>query len=195
MRELLRKYIIIMFAVGCAIMIFVNIELDFNIAKKQQEAIFQSIMHQIVDIIDNNEAEALSFKLELEQEYIIRARALASILATIENPVIYQTKELVKLAAFLDIDEINIFNEEGYIVASTENEYIGYSINKTKQSQEFLPLLHSINKNEKYVQDVQSNMYGKYMKYIGVNSLGYHKGFIQIGLSPERFSHYEKKIL
>ncbi len=60
MRELLRKYIIIMFAVGCAIMIFVNIELDFNIAKKQQEAIFQSIMHQIVDIIDNNEAEALS---------------------------------------------------------------------------------------------------------------------------------------
>ena len=141
MREILRKYIVIMFILGSAIMIFVNIVLDFSIAVKQQEVIFDSTMHQVVDIINRNETEALGFERELEQDYIIRARSVASILAATDSPKVYEVEELKKIAGFLEIDEINIFDEKGNIKASTQIDHIGYNINDSKKSQEFLPLM------------------------------------------------------
>ncbi len=194
MREILRKYIVIMFILGSAIMIFVNIVLDFSIAVKQQEVIFDSTMHQVVDIINRNETEALGFERELEQDYIIRARSVASILAATDSPKVYEVEELKKIANFLEIDEINIFDEKGNIKASTQIDHIGYNINDSKKSQEFLPLMYSTDKYDYYIQNIEKNTFGIEMKYIGVNSLKENsKGFIQIGLFPERVISYREK--
>ena len=158
MRELIRRYVAIMFIIGSAIMIFVHLILDFSIARAQQKDMFDSTMHQIVDIIKANEYERARFERELHEDYVIKARAVAYILATSDNPEIYSLDELTKIAKSLEIDEINIFDEKGYVIASCKEENIGYHINENEKSQEFLPLLYSNDEDEITLAETIANV-------------------------------------
>lgn len=95
----------------------------------------------------------------------------------------------------MEVDEIHIFGENGKIIGSSIKDTIGYDIDYGKQSQEFLPLLNSEDDFDYYIQDIQKNsLYGNEMKYIAVNPLTENKkGFIQIGLIPQRIISYREQ--
>lgn len=190
MRDILRKYILIMFTLGSAIMIIVHISLDFNIARNQDRASFENTINQIIDIIKRNNAEQSRFALEIQSDYVVRARSIATILYT--NEKYYEQEKLQKIADFLEIDEINIFNKEGYISYSSKSEKIGFYINDNDKTKEFLPLLHSKNLDDSYIQSITIN--DKEMIYIGVKPITDENGvgFIQIGLVPERVISYRE---
>lgn len=192
MRDILRRYILIMFALGSAIMIIVHISLDFNIARNQDRASFENTINQIIDIIKRNNAEQSRFALEIQSDYVVRARSIATILYT--NEKYYKQEELQKIADFLEIDEINVFNKEGYISYSSKSEKIGFYINDNDKTKEFLPLLHSKNLDDYYIQSIKDDFNDKEMMYVGIKPITDENsvGFIQIGLVPERVISYRE---
>lgn len=88
-----------------------------------------------------------------------------------------------KLADKYNISEISIINEQGMIIESSNEKYVGFDMSSGKQSEEFLCLL---NGEKEYVQPygpiaVDENIS---MKYAGV---ALRVGFVQTGFNAEQF--------
>ena len=94
-------------------------------------------------------------------------------------------KRLVRLAEDYDVDEINIVNHDGIIIASTKPNYLNFDMAKGEQSAEFLCLTKGTER--KYVQSLMPLSYDSSinMKYAGVR-IG-NGGFVQVGYSESRF--------
>lgn len=94
------------------------------------------------------------------------------------------TDDLILLAQEFEIDEINIVHSDGIIVGSTEVDFIGYNMNVTDQSKEFVDKLKT---QQDFVQAYGPR--GKdenvWRKYAAVNLTD--GGFIQVGYGADRF--------
>jgi len=91
---------------------------------------------------------------------------------------------LMSYAKYYDVAEINIIDESGVIVSSTNDDFIGFDMASGKQSAEFLCLLSG---EESYVQSYQPVSFNSSIsrKYAGVAlPTG---GFVQVGYDAERF--------
>ena len=91
-----------------------------------------------------------------------------------------------RLASELDVAEVNVIDENGIIVATNFEGFIGFDMASGEQSSEFLVLLPGGEKR-KLVQAYQPISYDGSVsrKYAGVSIDG---GFIQVGYDAENFS-------
>lgn len=122
----------------------------------------------IVDASDNN-------LLELTR---LAAAALPSV-ADATN------EDCNRLAAELDVAEINVVDANGFIVASTEPVFMGFDMASGAQSAEFLVLLPHRGQQQ-FVQSYQPISYdaGTSRKYAGVSVAD---GFVQVGYDARNF--------
>lgn len=83
-----------------------------------------------------------------------------------------------------DFSEINVIDENGIIICTTNPEYKGFDMSSGGQSGDFLMLLDGA---EEFVQSYQpvSKDDSTYMKYAGVSLE--NGGFVQVGYDAERF--------
>lgn len=83
-----------------------------------------------------------------------------------------------------DFSEINVIDENGIIICSTNADYIGFDMASGGQSGDFLALLAG---EDEFVQSYQpvSKDNSTYMKYAGVSLED--GGFVQVGYNAERF--------
>jgi len=89
-----------------------------------------------------------------------------------------------------DIDEINIIDGTGIIIASNETKYLGYIMESSQQSGEFMVLITDP-ETKTYVQDLREQGYNNdKFRYAG-SVFEKHDGFIQLGISE---SHYKSMI-
>ena len=91
--------------------------------------------------------------------------------------------ELSMIAKRYDVAEINIVDKNGYIIKSTNSDFIGWDMSSGKQSSEFL----SLNKDKsEFVQPYQLITFDgeTYRKYAGVKLTS---GFIQVGIDASQF--------
>jgi len=141
------------------------------------------LLDQIVKIIDNNSRDAADLYASVKEDYKIRAQSVSYILDS--RPEAIDDKfELDKIAALLFIDEINIFDKTGKIIAGTVPGYFGLTFDSGKQMSYFKPMLR--NKRMQMCQDLTPNTYdGRMMMYaITWNEAG--DQMVQIGIEPER---------
>ena len=91
--------------------------------------------------------------------------------------------DLAEMKARFNVAEIDVIDENGIIIASSEEENIGFDMNSGKQSQEFLCLLHG---ESEYVQSLQATAKDpdKFRKYSG---MVYGNGFLQVAYDEEQF--------
>ena len=92
-------------------------------------------------------------------------------------------RALQQLAEQHNVTEINLVNEKGIIIASTDMKYLGFDMSSGEQSAEFLALLSD---KEEMIQDYQaisldSNIY---RKYAGVKMGNW---FLQVGYDTTAF--------
>lgn len=108
---------------------------------------------------------------------------LLSIARQLEARMEQGTGDLSATAKSYGVTEINIVNDSGVIVDSTEKSYIGYDMHDGKQSAEFMCLLKD---KESYVQDYGPISYDSSLsrKYAGVK---HGSGFIQVGYDAVQF--------
>lgn len=103
----------------------------------------------------------------------------------IDSVSVVSEKFLRELALQYDVAEINVINSKGKIYQTTDNRFMGYSMDYGRQSAEFLVLLDG--KTEDYVQSYQPISYDKsvFRKYAG--SVLKSGGFVEVGYDAEHF--------
>ena len=92
---------------------------------------------------------------------------------------------LRKLAELYQVTDINVVNEQGVIIASSYEPFIGYDMGAGAQSAEFLSLLAHENSYVQRYQPISLNN-NILRKYAAVRSA---HGFVQVGYDAQRFQN------
>ncbi len=159
-------------------------------AKKEANYTAQTTFYHIEQILNENRKDLNKQKKEYRQTCIDNAQAVAYSLQ--ENPdALYNIDELKKIAQYVEVDEIHIFNKQGVIISGTHPEYYGYSFDSGKQLSFFKPLLS--NQNLQLTQKIMENTASHIkMQYSALWSE--NKEFIvQVGMNHENASKATKK--
>ncbi|MEJ8755118.1 GGDEF domain-containing protein [Coprococcus sp. HCN-4056] len=143
----------------------------------------QMLMNQTMEVIEKNDSREKEMLESLKEDYKVRVNAVAYILDAkpeVENDL----NELKKIAAFMSVDEIHLFDENGVIYGGTIPKYYGYSFDSGEQMAYFTPMLQD--KDLTMCQDVMPNTSeGRSMMYaITWNNAG--TKMIQVGIEPKR---------
>ncbi len=148
-------------------------------AKKTGEV----MLNQMSGVLAKNQSAQDTLLESLKEEYTIRAKTVAYILEHYPEAE-YDTQELRKIADYMSIDEIHLFDESGTIYSGTRPNYYGYSFDSGEQMNYFSPMLED--KSLSMCQDVTPNTAeGKNMMYaITWDSTGTR--MVQVGIEPVR---------
>ena len=143
--------------------------LQNGMAQIETQSVFTSAINDVeADVKGKSDAQLLGIAQQVKAEYE-------------EDP----TVSLQSLVQKYEIIEINVVNEEGWIVNSTEPDVIGcYDMNSKEQSREFVEMMK---KQDSFVQKYSPR--GKdesvWRNYAAVNLA--EGGFIQVGYDAEQF--------
>lgn len=175
---------------------------DVHVGKKSNPGISQTIQRRLLLCVvftflltsvfvlglQNNMAAGqtqslLSLSLEDVRDAVIDASDRNLLEVTRKVAVQAETEELDYIARISGIAEINEIDADGYIVRSTNPDFIGYSMASGEQSAAFLPLLDG--SLSELVQDYgpisrDSSISRKYAAVVTEN------GFIQVGYDAEQ---------
>ncbi len=136
---------------------------------------------QIEQVLEQNSAEIAETKKEYSQTCLYNAEAIAYLIQ--EKPSILDSvEELRRIAVFMEVDEIHIFDETGRIFAGTHPKYFDFTFDSGEQMMFFKPML--TDKSLKLVQDITPNVAeAKLMQYSALWSAD-GKFIVQVGMSP-----------
>jgi len=136
---------------------------------------------QIEQVLEQNNAELAEISEEYSQTCLYSAEAIAYLIQ--DNPsVLDSVDELRRIAVFMEVDEIHIFDGTGRIFAGTHPEYFDYTFDSGEQMMFFKPML--ADKSLKLVQDIMPNVAeGKLMQYSALWSAD-GNFIVQVGMTP-----------
>lgn len=161
-------------------------------AKEQRNAYENAAgaFYQIEQTLERNEEELREIGLEYSATCLYNAEAIAYLIQ--DNPsAMESTEELKRIAEFMEVDEIHIFDESGCIIAGTHPVYFGYTFDSGEQMRFFAPML--TDKSLKLVQEVTPNTAeGKMMQYSALWSKDRHF-IVQVGMAPVRLMKATEK--
>ena len=164
----------------------------FQVADTHRQAYNDAIMtfQQIEQVLEQNNAELSEISAAYRGTCLYNAEAIAYLIQN--NPsVLDNVDELRRIAVFMEVDEIHIFDKTGRIYAGTHPDYYDYTFDSGEQMMFFKPMLtdHSL----KLVQDITPNVAeGKLMQYSAL--WGSDGNFIvQVGMEPVNVMKVTKK--
>lgn len=183
MQKIFKKYTMIIMTAAIFSILAVNCYFSARSAEQQQFSTFNTKISQVIHTIRNNQEELKNIKVNLDEDYLTRARAAAYVVE--KNPdVLNSVEELRNLAKLLDVDELHVTESDGIIRYSSVPRYIGLDFHEGRQMRGFLPILEG--EKSYIIQEAQPNTAEqKMMKYVGVARKGV-KGLVQVGLEPVR---------
>ncbi len=185
MLKIFRRYALLSMAIATLCILIMNSFITIISLQRQQYDTFDEKLEQVIHTMESNQIELTSIKMNLNEDYLTRARAAAYIEQ--HNPGLFEDPdELMRLVELLDVDEIHVIDENGIIVISTVPEYLGLDFYQDEQTLEFVSILESDSPDAYVVQEARPNAAEqKMMQYVGV-ARGGQKGIVQVGLKPLR---------
>ena len=154
-----------------------------QIADTHRQAYNDAMMtfQQIGQVLEQNNAELAEISEEYSQTCLHNAEAIAYLIQD-KPSVLDSVDELRRIAVFMEVDEIHIFDKAGRIYAGTHPEYYDYTFDSGEQMMFFKPML--ADKSLKLVQDITPNVAeGKLMQYSALWSAD-ENFIVQVGMSP-----------
>lgn len=140
-------------------------------------------INQVMEILEQNDAEIEKLNENLREDYFIRARAAAYMIQN-HPEVVGDLEETRKIASLLQVDELHLFDTEGRLFAGSEPKYFNYTFESGEQMEFFLPML--ADSALQLCQEVTPNTAeNKLMQYIAVWRED-QQGIVQIGMEPIR---------
>ncbi|MCI8281417.1 MAG: diguanylate cyclase [Lachnospiraceae bacterium] len=145
---------------------------------------------QMEQVLEQNNDELAEISEEYSQTCLYSAEAIAYLIQ--DNPsVLDSVEELKRIAVFMEVDEIHVFDETGRIFAGTHPEYYDYTFDSGEQMMFFKPML--TDKSLKLVQDIMPNVAEKkLMQYSALWSAD-GKFILQVGMAPVNVMKATKK--
>lgn len=145
---------------------------------------------QVEQVLEQNNAELVEISEEYSQTCLYSAEAIAYLIQ--DNPsVLDRVDELRRIAVFMEVDEIHIFDETGRIFAGTHPEYYDYSFDSGEQMMFFKPMLSD--KSLKLVQEIMPNVAEKKMMQYSALWSADGNFIVQVGMSPVNVMKATKK--
>ena len=129
-----------------------------------------------------NDEDIADLKNTLGENNLAKSRAFAEMLA-LDPRILEDADRLEEVKERLMVYELNIINEEGIIIQSTVDEYLGFYMGSGDQSAVFMPIIED--PSLEIVQEPTVNVaLGIVVQYIGVARKD-APGFVQVGIRPE----------
>lgn len=130
----------------------------------------------------SNEAEVLKMTNNLSENNLVKTRAFADILA-LDQTVLEDINKLQELCERLMVNELHVIDENGIIVYSSLEKYVGFDMKSGEQSSAFMVIVDD--PTIEIVQEPQQNSFEKtIIQYVGVARKD-AKGLVQVGIRPE----------
>lgn len=188
MENIKKKNLLIVWGVLVTLAIVSLVVLQyFSFSEYNRLQAFQASQLMITEtqkIIAENDEDRNNLHRYLKESYLEKAKTAAYILDT--RPEIQNsTSELRKIALALGVDQIHLFDESGTVYSSTNQDYLGLTLDAGEQIRYFMPMLE--NKKLTMSQDITKNtVEGRRMLYAMCwNKEGTH--MVQVGAHGERF--------
>jgi len=185
MQKIFIKYTIAIMTAASFLILLINFLFYWHMLEVRQFATFHTKIEQVIHTLESNRQELALMNESLDEDYLTRARAAAYVLDR-EDVLSLSVVEMQYLADLLNVDELHVIDESGFIVAGSVSEYVGFDMREHQQTSAFLALLESDVEGAYLIQGPQPNAAeGKLMQYVGVARQG-RKGVVQVGFEPKR---------
>ncbi len=185
MQKTFIKYVFVIMTSAIFLILIINVLRSKHTLENQQYNSFQAKIEQIIHTLDNNRRELDLLKRNLDEDYLIRARAAAYVVDRQEE-VSMDVSKMQYLARLLNVDELHVIDENGIIVSASVSEYVGIDMADHEQTRPFLDLLDSEDEDAYLIQEPKPNAAaGIIRQYVGVARKG-QKGVVQVGFEPKR---------
>lgn len=183
MKKLFVKKLVVLLTVVFLIFTSSFFILQTQLAQSDVEKIAEKNVGNMISLIDNNSKSITSLTESLNETYLQKARALATMIN--DNPRLLNSKKSInKLVKMLGVEDISITDEKGILRWSNVPAYIGFDFSTSEQTKPFLPAIND--KNFELVQEAQLNgALGILFQYIGVARID-KPGVVQVGVAPDR---------
>lgn len=163
-----------------AILVFIVYIQIVNVQRQAFESARRTFA-QMEQLLLQNQEELADVEEAYRETCLHNAEAIAYIIQN-DTSVTKDVEELKRIAQFMEVDEIHIFDTTGRIVAGTHPEYYDYTFDSGEQMMFFKPMLED--KSLKLVQDITPNTAeAKMMQY---SALWSRNGafIVQVGMEP-----------
>lgn len=179
MKQVITKRLSIVITITMMLVLLLNLFLQVESAHDHMAHNASVTIDRIEEIFYTNSENFERLSEALKEEYIIRAKTVSYILE--QQPQLeYDVDELNKLAEFLKVDEINLFDKNGTLYSGSHPEYTGLTMFSGAQISFFVPML--LDKDLSLCQDIIPNTASnKLMIYAAVWRED-EEGIVQIGL-------------
>ena len=185
MQKTFIKYTVAIVTSAILLILFINFLLSRRALENQQFNTFHTKVEQVIHTLENNRMELALIKENLDEDYLIRARAAAYVMDRQEE-IVTDVPQMQYLARLLNVDELHVIDENGIIAYGSVSAYIGIDMADHEQTSPFLDLLESEEEDAYLIQEPQPNAAeDKVMQYVGVARKS-QKGVVQVGFVPER---------
>lgn len=185
MQKTFIKYTAAIVTFAILLILLINFLLSRRTLENQQFNTFHTKIEQVIHTLENNRMELDLIKKNLDEDYLIRARAAAYVMDRQEE-IVTDVPQMQYLAQLLNVDELHVIDENGIIAYGSVSQYIGIDMAKHEQTRPFLDLLESDEEDAYLIQEPQPNAAeDKVMQYVGVARKS-QKGVVQVGFVPER---------
>ena len=102
------------------------------------------LLDRVITVLNKNDDSENGLIESLKDDYIVRAKAVSYIIDA-KPQVEYDVEELQKIADLILVDEIHLFDKNGYIYSGTLPKYYGFSFDSGEQMEYFKPMLKNKN--------------------------------------------------
>ena len=185
MQKTFIKYTFYIITAAVSIILFINFLFNVHWLESKQFDTFYAKTEQMIHTLENNQAELMLVRENLDEDYLTRARAAAYVLEN-QHEISVDTEELQYLAALLNVDELHIIDKNGIIVSGSVSKYVGIDMADHDQTRPFLDLIGRGEEGAYLIQEARPNAAeGKVMQYVGVARKG-QDGVVQVGFTPTR---------
>ena len=154
MKQVITKRLSIVIAITMMLVLLLNLFLQVESAHEHMAHNAGVTIDSIEEILYTNSEDFEHLSEVLKEEYIIRARTVAYALE--QQPQLeYNADELNKLAEFLEVDEIHLFDKNGTLYSGSHPEYNGLTMFSGAQISFFAPML--LDQSLALCQDIMPN--------------------------------------
>ncbi len=140
-----------------------------------------AVFVQIEQLLEENQQDLDKTKEEYSLTCLKNAEAIAYIIES--NPAVMESvEELKRIADFMEVDEIHIFDHTGRIFTGTHPEYYDFTFDSGEQMNFFKPMLKD--KSLKLVQDITPNTAEEKMMQYSALWSEHGEFIVQVGMEP-----------
>lgn len=139
MQKTFVKYAAVIITSAILLILLINFLFRLRWLEAQQLNTFLTKTEQVIHTMENNSQELAELNKSLDTDYLTRAKAAAYVMDH-QKEVSLNVKEMQYLAKLLNVDELHVIDEKGFIVSGSVSKYIGIDMDDHKQTREFLSI-------------------------------------------------------